>query len=243
MNEVVRTYINTLTAPQLVELIKAAGHTSPLDETDTSMLRGYVLAMVAQGSIEIAEDVNPFTGRHMDVIRAEHDYAVARSADAKAKPTVKKYEELARQLHDELKLVPGAAIAAREEQESYDEERLERTLRNMVADAQARRDELVKRFSNNNADALNAIEWLAGEAAALKVGLLAERALALHAKQAEAGTPMTFRAAAEYVADLERDALLRDTYRGASTSAFHNALEADYRKAARDFADHVRRGW
>ena len=243
MNEVVRTYINTLTAPQLVELIKAAGHTSPIDETDTSMLRGYVLAMVAQGSIEITEDVNPFTGRHVDVIRAEHDYAVARSADAKSKPTVKKYEELARQRRAEFMLVPSVAVAEQEERESYNEEHLGRALRDMVADAQATRDELAKRLSLGNSEALSAIEWLAGRAATIKVGLLAERALALHAERAEAGQPITFRAAAEHFADFERDALLRDAYRGASTSAFHNALEADYRKAARDFADYVRRGW
>lgn len=240
MTEVQAAYIQSLNTRELLDLIRINGHRAPLDPTDTSMIRGYVSAMVEQDSIAIHPLTNPFTGRSRGFLEAELSDAQDRANAAKTAATRRKYDVKAKVLRIELDLVPSVRAERDAENAAFEEERAEQILRKMVSEADETRELLAQRISDGNVPALAAFSWLQGKVAKIQVGLLAQRALVVREHRHSEDDPVTYREAITAVIEEERENLERNYYRERSSSAFSNATEAEKAEAATTFIDAFR---
>lgn len=91
---------------------------------------------------------------------------------------------------------------------------------------------IIEKFQNAYT-ALNTLEWMETHATNIALGALAETVAAY--TDANRSEPMNIVDAIEAVVTRERDSLMRNQYRGTSTSAWHNAAEGAKREAATRF--------
>lgn len=241
MTDTIRNYIKSLNADEIRFIIEDAGHTiGTWDPTDVTVLRGYLLCMVDQGSIELDENVNPFNGKTRARIEADQEGAVNKANTAKTKGTEKKWREIANNLRKELSRVP--AVWAEEQAQSNEraEVYLRSWLESRVEDADEVRQKLAEEFSSSLQNAMYALEWMGGKGKALEMGRLAATVFLVHEARAEKGEPISLREAAEVIIGETKKVLLDDRYRGGSSSAYSNALDAEKRAAASDFIDTLR---
>lgn len=243
MTETVNAYIRTANAETLTRLIVANGHMRPLDPTDTDVLRGYVLAMVAQGSIVIEEDVNPITAITLSDYDEQIADALTRKEAAKTTATRNKYADIADALYKERADVPSVAVANKAERDQWANKYLEDRLSEWLDEDDRARSKLAAKILEGTSEALHAIEWLSGTVKTLKLARLASVAFAARDASADSIKPVTLREAAERVAANEQRSLDLDSYRGTSSAAFANAMQAEERAAAIDFIRLVRQGF
>ena len=123
------------------------------------------------------------------------------------------------------------------EQLAYELEALKHRLTRQVAESQAAVEKLTAAMKSPFY-AIDRFEWLGSYATGIVEGALAERVLAIaDPKNADKDEvePRSLEAAAQAVLNMETEALMRDQYRGSSTSAFHNATQDARREAASRF--------
>lgn len=146
-----------------------------------------------------------------------------------------------KQLNREVNQQPQPKLTPAQERERA-VAHLQRALDRIMLDGKEHAEKLSARLVANKYvswGAMDALEWTESYSTEIAMGAFAESVYAAIDRAKENGTKMALEAAAAKVIEEERGNLLRNSYRGSSTSAFHNAAQGARREGAVRFIERI----